>query len=308
LPATTKHSALGESSLKAVPTTATFRLIRPAQENQTCNFGAPSTVDVAFGANGNFVRRRFNADPNSPPAPATLCVIGAFFSVDPAPGVLKSCYISPLASNSVPYGYTKCADENSSGLGVTNPAAHICDFKGPATVAFGVNGNFVFNSLTGPVSCDRAQFNNGEDPAPGVQKSCYITADPPGYTKVADENSALSFNGPATVAFGIPGYWAFQTVPGGTACSDSVFGDPAHGFVKSCYLPAGPGGYKFCSSENNTCHVPAGGLVYFGFNGSFVGRLFAPPLFGMDGDVPCTNSTFGSDPAPGVVKACFISQ
>lgn len=272
-----------------------------AQENQTCNFLATNTIDVAFGANGNFVHRRFNADPNSPPVSSTLCASSSFFNVDPAPGQ-DSCYTSPVL-NSVPYGYTKCADENSSGLGVTNPAPYTCSFSGPATVAFGVNGNFVFSNLTGPVACDRASFN-WEDPAPGIQKSCYISSDPPGYTKCADENSQCSFNGPATVAFGADGYFVYQTLTGGAACSDSVFGDPAYGVVKSCYLPAGPSGYQFCSSENNTCHLPNGGTVYFGFNGSFLARSFASQSGGVD--VPCNHSIFNGDPAPNVVKACFI--
>jgi hypothetical protein len=274
-----------------------------AKENGTCSFlGATSAVDVAFGANGNFVHRRFNADPNSPPAASTLCASSAFFNVDPAPGVTpKSCYVSPV-SNSIPYGYTKCADENSSGLPSTSGPQYVCYFNGPATVAFGANGNYVFATLTGPAPCDRGHFN-WADPAPNVQKSCYITTDPPGYASCADENGQCNFPGTATVAFGADGDFFYKTLTGGTACSDTVFGDPAYGVAKKCYLPAGPAGYQYCSAENGTCHLAAGGLVYYGFNGSFAARAFAPQPAGLD--IPCNNSTFG-DPAFGTVKACFI--
>jgi hypothetical protein len=150
-----------------------------AQENGICNI-FQHNVDVAFGANGNFVHRRFNTDPNSLGVLFTLCAPSSFFNVDPAPGQ-DSCYVSPV-SNPVPYGYTKCADE-----GYPYPS-DICNFNGPATVAFGANGNFVFNSLTGPVTCNWTNFNF-EDPAPGVPKSCYITADPPPDTPSAPTNT-----------------------------------------------------------------------------------------------------------------------
>ena len=78
--------------------------------------------------------------------------------------------------------------------------------------------------------------------------------------------------------------------------------DPAPGTVKACYIPAGPPSFTFCSSENGTCNLSnhISGEIFYGWDGAFTKGSF----FGI-GDVPCNNHTFGWDPAPGIVKACF---
>jgi hypothetical protein len=280
-----------------------------AQENTACFLGNLTNVDIAFGTNGRFVTRRINADPNSLHYTGWPCTKVTFFNVDPAPGVAKNCYISAF-SNSIPYGYTKCADELS-----------VCAITGPTRVAFGMNGNFVFSTFADATPCEAGYFNS-VDPAPDTTKGCYIPTDPPGYAKCADENSVCSFNGTATVAFGTAGHFTFKTLANATACSDAVFGDPAFGVAKSCYIPAGPVGLQYCSSEHTACHLPNGGVVYYGYYGLFTGQTFAAQTLGVD--VYCANSTFtiynpfaaffnlnndivfSGDPDPGAPKACFI--
>jgi hypothetical protein len=278
-----------------------------AQEGASCVLGSSTNVTLAFGANGNFVTQRINTDPSSPHYTGWPCANVAFFNHDPAPGVRKNCYFA--FPDSTPYRYIKCADETGQ-----------CAFTGSARVAFGINGNFVFGDFNDGTPCGAAYFN-GADPAPGISKSCYIAADPPGYAKCSDENAVCSFSGPVAVAFGAAGHFTYSTVWNATACSDAVFGDPLYGFRKSCYIPAGPEGFQFCAPEWQNCHLPAGGTVYYGFNGLFTSKTFAPQTLGVD--VPCSNATFGiydsiaavygtdhwlfsGDPAPGSPKSCFI--
>jgi hypothetical protein len=68
----------------------------------------------------------------------------------------------------------------------------------------------------------------------------------------------------------------------------------------------GPSGkdmnYYQCALEGGTCSVGGGDrYMAFGANGAFVFKL-------LNGTVSCQVSTFGSDPAVGVTKSCYISN
>jgi hypothetical protein len=256
-------------------------------ENGTCNFGTlgnPPNVDIAYGENGNFVFRHFTGYGSTP------CT-SAVFGEDPAPGSVKRCLLSGYTATP-PYGYNFCSGENGN-----------CAFEGTRRVAYGVNGNFTFQTFTNGTACNNAAFN--EDPAPGIIKACYIPTDPPGYTACSAENGTCHFNGTATVAYGADGDFVYRNANNGITCNNFAFGhDPKPGIVKSCYIPAGPVGFDYCSSENGTCKLAPGALgeiVYYGFNGGFIGKSFG-------GSVACNNTAFGSDPAPGIVKSCFVQQ
>ena len=51
---------------------------------------------------------------------------------------------------------------------------------------------------------------------------------------IANENDILNFTGTKTIRYGANGVYNIQTVSGGTRCSNSVFGDPIRGVVKTC--------------------------------------------------------------------------
>jgi len=62
-------------------------------------------------------------------------------------------------------------------------------------------------------------------------------------------------------------------------------------------------GFKFCSNENQTCSIPSPNTVVFGTPTSNVQvNMNGPASF------PCTNGQFGGDPAPGIVKACYVKS
>jgi hypothetical protein len=59
---------------------------------------------------------------------------------------------------------------------------------------------------------------------------------PGSWTECAAENEICSFAGTHEVAFGANGSYNYATLSGGTVCSVAVFGDPAVGTGKSCYV------------------------------------------------------------------------
>ena len=92
-----------------------------------------------------------------------------------------------------------------------------------------------------------------------------------------------------------------------TACSDAVFGDPASGVAKWCYVQAAPSGsaapgsapWQQCAAENATCSYSGVMTVAFGANGSYKYATLG------GGGTPCTDAVFG-DPAVGTVKSCSV--
>lgn len=245
-----------------------------ATEGQTCT--PNGTQVLAFGAGAH--EYRMISGP-------TGCDIPAF-GKDPAPGVLKSCYLAPAGG---PSDSAKCASDGE-----------VCRVDGRRTVAYGADGAFRFMTVNGTAGCTAAAF--GSDPAQGVTKSCYVLPDAPGgaWEKCVDEGSACMVAG--TQAFGARGsYWTAKS--GGTAkCELGTFGvDPLYSVVKSCYAWTGkPAGFtKECAPEHGTCSFTGTQAVAFGRNGSYVYGTFA-------GHAPCTEAAFGADPVFGVVKSCYL--
>ncbi len=62
-------------------------------------------------------------------------------------------------SNGGPAGYTFCANENGT-----------CSFSGTASVAYGANGAFNYQTATNSIACNNTTFG---DPIPGTAKACY---------------------------------------------------------------------------------------------------------------------------------------
>ncbi|MFI5066584.1 MAG: alpha-L-rhamnosidase C-terminal domain-containing protein, partial [Streptosporangiales bacterium] len=142
----------------------------------------------------------------------------------------------------------------------------------------------------------------------GVQPGTYTIAAnpgpagaPAGYTACAAENGTCSFTGTQSVAYGADGIFAYQTLTGGTACGNAVFGDPDYGITKSCYagpVTTGPAGSAYCAPENGICSFSGTATVAYGANGTFTSRS-------LTSGTPCDNAVFG-DPDYGTVKACFL--
>ena len=84
-------------------------------------------------------------------------------------------------------------------------------------------------SLTSDNSCFTA--NSFNDVASSIVISRLATS----CTKCADENGQCSFTGTLTIFYGAGNNFYSKSLTGGTACTNSVFGDPIQGTVKACY-------------------------------------------------------------------------
>jgi hypothetical protein len=192
-------------------------------------------------------------------------------------------------TQALPGTWTPCAAENGT-----------CAASGNSVVAFGANGRFNYADASGSTACTNAVFG---DPATGVVKSCYVEAAPPAanvWARCADENGTCSFTGLMTVAYGANGSYRYATLGGGTPCTNAVFGDPAAGTAKSCYVVGPPPTFTTwtnCAAENGTCSFTGTHEVAYGVNGQYFYGTF-------NGTTACGNNVFG-DPAVGMTKTCY---
>ena len=190
----------------------------------------------------------------------------------------------------LPGTWAQCASENAT-----------CSISGYKTVAFGANGKFNYGTLGNSTPCTTGVFG---DPAPGVVKSCYAETPPPAgntWTTCAAENGNCSFAGVMTVAYGANGSYDYATLPGGTACTNAVFGDPVPNTAKSCYLTGAPpsfANWTSCAAENGTCSFSGQHEVAYGAGGQYSYRT-------VTGSTGCSNAVFG-DPIPGTAKNCYV--
>ena len=125
--------------------------------------------------------------------------------------------------------WTTCANEGAT-----------CSFSGTREVRFGANGVYTSKMITASTPCTTAVFG---DPIRGVVKTCSYantatTAAPetstPTFTACASEGGTCSFSGKREVRYGTSTIYTSKVVTGPVACTNTVFGDPARGQVKSC--------------------------------------------------------------------------
>jgi len=103
-------------------------------------------------------------------------------------------------------------------------------------------------------------------------------------------------------------------------CSNRVFGDPAPGRRKACYIMMRGGGYggdnyggddygsrpdrggwSVCAREGEFCDFRGRAVVRYGARGQYTQDVFR-------NGVRCGNDAFGDDPAPGAHKRCYVRQ
>lgn len=197
----------------------------------------------------------------------------------------------------------------------------VCSFSGGRRVAYGANKKYTFKNFVNGARCTNEAF--GSDPAPGVFKACFINMNEvpqaapapqsgggagPSWVKCATEGEVCQISGSYRVAFGIGNEWTYRNANGPFRCSVDNFADIAKGRVKSCYYEtsaavAGGGsiqsGWRRCASEGEGCTLDRPRRVAYGANGKF-------RYLSLSGKFACDTRTFGGDPIPGVVKACYF--
>ncbi|UCI10216.1 hypothetical protein FJ974_16200 [Mesorhizobium sp. B1-1-8] len=140
--------------------------------------------------------------------------------------------------------------------------------------------------------------------------------------RCADEGGVCRLRYPAEVVFGARGqmtsrFFDRPAVP----CSNRVFGDPAPGRHKACYIVRRGGGQDYgdndygddygsrpdrgewvaCAREGDYCDFRGRKLVRYGARGQYEQGVFR-------NGVRCGNDAFGDDPAPGAHKRCYVRE
>jgi hypothetical protein len=116
-------------------------------------------------------------------------------------------------------------------------------------------------------------------------------------TQCAVENGNCSFSGARTVIYGVEGKFSQPHVAvDGIPCNNGVFGDPAVGTGKACFLAGEE--LQRCALENGRCSFTGLRTVAYGARYSFNTKTAA-------GGIDCNNGTFG-DPLVGTGKACYL--
>src|ERR1043166_8565097 len=280
--------------------------VKCANENEGCKFAGEKIVK--YGADKGWIEKTFSNGVD-----CSNKVFG-----DPAPGIAKACYIkggqNPLPPIPAPQPqpndeFVKCANENEE-----------CKFAGEKIVKYGADKGWIEKTFSNGVDCSNKVFG---DPAPGIAKACYIKGGkgsfPPipapqpqpndEFVKCANENEQCKFAGEKIVKYGADKRWIEKTFSNGVDCSNDVFGDPAPGIAKACYIKGGqnppapapqpqPQAEVKCANENEQCKFVGEKIVKYGADKRWIEKTFS------DG-VACSNDVFG-DPASGTAKACFI--
>ncbi|MDQ1829593.1 M66 family metalloprotease [Massilia scottii] len=175
--------------------------------------------------------------------------------------------------------WTFCANENSR-----------CVFTGNQTVRYGAGDRFVSKTLGWGASCNNATFG---DPAPGAAKRCEVTST---WEACGTEGGQCAFGDTRTVRYGSGTSFMSKTATGGVACNSNVFGDPTPGIAKRCDKAAVT--WTLCAPEGGRCNFSGASAVLFGAEGKYY-------TYTKTDGVDC-NTTAMANPAPGLVKSCYI--
>jgi hypothetical protein len=167
-------------------------------------------------------------------------------------------------------------------------------------IAYGEKDKFNSKLLNpGNYHCDDDFFG---DPLKGVLKSCYLLSASITLEKVADQYGKFILLQANTVTYGANGNYFQKKIYAGThSCNDSIFGDPAWGVVKSCYVFKPKSELKLLIEQYKRFTINRATIISYGANEIFNKKLLNP------GSYTCDDKEFG-DPLWGVVKACYISD
>lgn len=211
----------------------------------------------------------------------------------------------PPLPGKAPSSWKRCAGQDE-----------ICRVNGEALVRYGAEGRYAYKLARNRIICDHQEFG---DPAYGVHKQCDVTYDrqeregvrltTSEWVPCGKEGETCQFTGTARVRYGVGDKYAYRNASNGIRCSVEQFGDPAYGRDKSCDYQLHRGrdwgrdddDWEYCASEDGFCAFSGPGEVRYGTKGRFVVKR-------ATGGMPCKVDVFGSDPAYGEPKHCFVRK
>ncbi|MDB4989291.1 MAG: hypothetical protein JWN04_4469, partial [Myxococcaceae bacterium] len=218
-----RMSTLGVTAASSASDASSFTLC--AGENEACSFSG--TRVVRYGTATQFAEKTISM--------STTCSNDVFG--DPIPYTYKSCWYgatdlaAPVATASPVSAsvasWAPCASENGT-----------CTFTGLRNVRYGANATFTTQLVAGPVTCSNGTFG---DPISGVVKACSMSSDP-GWVECGKEGGACSLEGLHDVRYGTVKNAVVKQFTAKADCSNAVFGDPAVGTPKTCWMAVKPAG------------------------------------------------------------------
>ena len=217
-----------------------------------------------------------------------------------------------------------------SGLVAVNMAAN--DNVGVVRADLKVNGTVVATDMSAPFgfSWDSAGVANGMSTLTvvaydaagnaGVSQSVAVNVAnatktlTQNWTRCASEGGVCNFSNTRQVRYGANNSYAVSTATSTLSCSNSVFGDPMYGVVKTCdygdaisttITPSPTPApvvetWTDCAGEGANCTFTGTRTVRYGAYGIYAKGVF-------NGATACTNGVFG-DPFYGTVKGCSYSN
>lgn len=213
-----------------------------------------------------------------------------------SPSPRASALRGPLVSSAPGF---RCAMEGSQ-----------CRFNGVGDVYYGHGNRWVKRRFTRQAGCNNGTFG---DPWVGKRKVCRVnvlknqpkTVKPPnGAQQCASEGRMCGFQGTMDVWYGAGHRFVKKRLRGPVRCTNQVFGDPARGTRKACFIKRKgnptlnrPHGRR-CADEGGLCKFKGSRFVFYGAKKRWYVKR-------KNGPVKCNNGTFG-DPIPGVRKSCHV--
>jgi hypothetical protein len=184
-----------------------------------------------------------------------------------------------------------------------------------------------------PQHNDASAATQGNPQAATAAQASPVQTAPTAAALCAMERGFCRFTGTQQVRYGTPSRYVVLTLTGGKPCDNSVFGDPAPGSQKRCWIvhtaatnavsatpaadttktgapdtapatnttPRRPAiTWTACASERSVCAFSGTHDVKYGSDTRYVILTFT-------GGTPCDNGVFG-DPAPGTQKRCWYDS
>ncbi len=177
----------------------------------------------------------------------------------------------------------------------------------PTRVRYGAGSTWIERDLpAGQAFCTNTFF--GIDPLPGIVKLCEAqqTTTTGPWVFLAAESQAFRLATAQRVRYGMGTTWIERDLPAGDGqCSNAFFGiDPLPGIVKQCETvqTTSSGSWTFLADEWQAFQLGAARRVRYGMGTTWIERDLPA------GDGQCSNTFFGIDPLPGVVKRCDVQD
>lgn len=232
---------------------------------------------------------------------AVVCGLGGYFAAKPMQGLL--CPAGPTNCST-------CQQPSVCSCPTTCPTCPTVDCSCPPPTC-PTCPDLNCPTCQGPPTC--TPWNKAEWPTTVTKVAPKNDTDSDFYVCAVRDGTCVAPVG-TPIYYGVNGVYAKkEATSGATPCTVAGIGaDPVPGVDKACWVPRSyppaptslandPRFYK-CADNDGTCVAPIGTPIFYGAQTSYVKKV------ADQNATPCRVFDFGSDPLPGVVKACYVPK